>query len=124
MSPLKETLDALFSFLTRWGLTVPSLDIRIFETPKKRELDAEGRLILRREELHLPDDYEKRFEELTHSGRPWVNVSCCGIEGGKLLVRVEFPEPTGSSRTSVNLSGPSNAVRWKEWDANAVLVVR
>jgi hypothetical protein len=54
------------------------------------------------------EKYGTRFSELMSAGYSWINLHAAGVLGGRLLVSVELPPrgPTGSPRTSVQLSGP------------------
>ena len=56
--------------------------------------------------------YAARFAELLRAGCAWINLHAAGVVGGRLLVSVEFPHATraAAGATSVNLSGPAQAV--------------
>src|SRR5678815_857698 len=57
--------------------------------------------------------YAVRLADLLRAGYPWINFNGAGIDDGRLLVGVDFPEATGvpTDKTSVNLSGPTRAVQ-------------
>ena len=60
--------------------------------------------------------YAARFAELLHRGYAWVNLHGAGVADGQLLVGVEFPNASGApvGQTSVNLSGPDQAVQERD----------
>jgi hypothetical protein len=88
--------------------------------------------------LCTPAEYEQRFEELLNRGYSWINVGFRGIHRDFLIIGVELPSlkiPDGSGRwiprrlypghrTSINLSGPCNAVVDRglnvEWELDIV----
>jgi hypothetical protein len=57
------------------------------------------------------EQFEDRFDMLMKAGLPWINLSALGTHADNLVVTVEKPQPTGSTGTSVNLSGPPDRVR-------------
>lgn len=63
--------------------------------------------------LHSVAEFRARFSELVIRGWPWINVHAVGLLGGNLVIAIELPNrpPSGASRTSVNVSGPTAAVK-------------
>lgn len=125
MSALRDSLGGLFAFLTNQGLVPPTREVWLVEIRSDVEVDERGRLRVRRADFRDPDAYEERFEELLAAGLPWINVSCCGLDGGRLVVVVETPRSAGGppSRTSVNYSGPTKAALERGWDVSEVLAI-
>jgi hypothetical protein len=64
-----------------------------------------------------------RFDELMKSGLPWINVSCYGVDRGRLVIGVELPRsrPRATAETSVSFSGATSAVLLHDWDVREVL---
>lgn len=119
---------------------VPSEDYKIGEKedglpltkPSEMETDY-CRYHIRKDELLTPDEYENRFHELLAVGYTWLNMSCYGVHAGFLIVAIQVPGPIlpqGGKRklfpgcvTAVNLSGPCNEARRRNWDAGWQLEV-
>ncbi|MBL8717329.1 MAG: hypothetical protein JNL79_15185 [Myxococcales bacterium] len=124
MSALKRALEGLFVFLEDAGQTPPVREVRLLEIGPGVGLDERGRLRVRRDDCRDPEDYSNRFEEVLAAGFPWINVSCYGVDGGKLIVVVEVPRGGGRAiRTSVNYSGPIRATIEHGWDATIALAI-
>lgn len=125
MTALSEAITALFQFLSRHGQVPPTHDVCIVEVGSRGEIDARGRLRVKRIDYREPATYERRFAELLEAGLPWINLSCYGADGEKLLVVVEFPEESRqkATRTSLNYSGPSKLVCDHGWNANEALAI-
>ena len=87
---------------------------------------APTKTIVARGAIVTAERYGARFFELMTAGYGWINFHAAGVLGGRLLVAIELPPggPTGSPRTSVQLSGPSAFVGqrpgWKIDDLVAV----
>lgn len=126
MSKFAEAVEGLLDFLEKVGSIPPTKAVSVLEVRPDTPIDKQGRLIVRRNELREPSEYEERFEALMRSGLSWVNVGCIGIADDMLVVTVELPPSSVVSpgRTSVNYSGPSRVVLDNEWDATQVLVLR
>ena len=62
--------------------------------------------------LQSADAFAPEFDELMLRGYPWVNFHIAGVHEGQLVVLIETPDYTvpGPPGTSLNFSGPSNAV--------------
>lgn len=125
MSALRHSLDGLFAFLTNQGLVPPTRQVWLVEIPSDVGVDERGRLRVRRADFRDPDAYEDRFDELVAAGFPWINVSCCGLDGDRLVVVVETPRTAGRppARTSVNYSGPARAALERGWDVREALAI-
>jgi hypothetical protein len=127
MSALSDSLNELFNFLTRQGLTSPSKDVRFIEVSRETGVDSKGRVRISRESLHTPVEFEARFQEILAFGPPWMNVSCYGVYEGMMVVGIEIPDlrqRTGSvSGTSINYSGPPAAVLEHGWNALEILSI-
>src|SRR3954470_12928789 len=107
MSTLNENLQGLMKFLEKLGQLPPTRQIQIVEIEPSTAADERGRLRVLRSALQTPEAYEGRFDELIRTGLPWINMSSLGVEGEFLIVGIETPRAGGgSSRTSVNYSGP------------------
>jgi hypothetical protein len=126
MTSFATAVEGLLEFLKKHGSDPPTRELLVVEVRPDAPTDERGRLLVGRNELRDPSDYEGRFESLMKSGLPWLNVSCVGIANGKLIVAIELPRtsPGVSTRTSVNYSGPSRVVLDNGWDAARVLVLR
>src|SRR5205085_4834701 len=109
------------------GHTPPAHEVRIVEVNRAGDHDERGRVIILGDAVRMPSDYESRFEELMHSGLPWVNMSCYGVYNGLLIVGIELPNyPGKEGRTrppSVNYSGPQVNVIQHDWDASQMMVI-
>ncbi len=127
MSALLDSLQYLFQFLEKGGNPSPSLDVLLIEIGHDTATDDRGRLRIRRDALRKPSDYESRFEELLHSGMPWLNVSCYGVYEGFLIVSIEIPqgipENARADRLSINYSGPPLTVIQHGWDVTEIAVI-
>ena len=122
MGSLTASLDALLLFLQQAGLRPPSWNVRILETGPSAPTDALGRISVKRDRLRTVAEYGPRFDALLDQGWPWLNVSCCGIDGDQMIVTVELPPSKSHSvRTSVNYSGPTQAVLEAAWSADVVI---
>ena len=124
---LSNSLSQLFEFLEKNGLTPPATEIRIIEIDSPRVMDERARYIVSKDSLRTPLEYAARFEQITHSGLAWVNMSCYGVYGNLLLVGIERQneplEPYSSKPTSINYSGPPNGVIQHGWDTSEMLVI-
>jgi len=121
MSALTDNLQRLIKFLETLGQMPPTLEIRVVEIDQGTEVDAQGRLRVGRSAVRAPEAFEGRFDELIRSGRPWINMSSLGVDGGFLIVGIEAARGGEASRTSVNYSGPSASVLQDSWAAQSVL---
>ena len=124
MPALDTHIERLLRWLEGIGLEPPSKDVLIVEVNHVRQSD--GTVHVRRTDFRDPSDYTIRFDELLEVGYPWLNMSCYGIYGGRLIVAVEVPSPRPlqpGRPTSVNLSGPSRIVLDSEWRADSVLKI-
>jgi hypothetical protein len=124
MSQLTQALQELLAFLGRAGCPPATQRIMIVEVGTS-PCHADGRIKVQRSDLRSPDEYSSRFDELLSLGMPWINLSCYGIDGDVLIVAVELPRPgyAHCTRTSLNLSGPTNAVVERAWDVSRVLAI-
>jgi hypothetical protein len=115
LSALSFHLDRLLRWLEAMGLQPPSQDIRILEISQISPVSQDCTYHVRTDQLFSPLEYESRFNEILGTGYSWVNMSCCGIQDGSLIVIIEVPAPRtlypGCS-TSVNLSGPGTDQAW------------
>jgi hypothetical protein len=127
MSRLSDVLDELKKMADEYG-PLSCFELRIVEingnTPNKPGDFPETDHTRFQVQLRTPAEYEQRFEELLDRGYSWLNVGFRGIYRNFLIVGVELPSlkfPDGSGRsiprtlypghrTSINLSGPCNAV--------------
>ena len=85
-----------------------------------------GRFLVRRDEIRTPAEYEARFDELLSAGHAWLNMSCCGVCEGLLLVTIEVPSPrppAAGHPTPVNLSGPARIVVDHGWNVDTELTI-
>lgn len=114
VTALQDALARLFAFLEDDVLKAHTKNVWLAEAV----VDERGRLRVRRSDLRRPDEYEARFEALLAAGLPWINMSCCGLDGDRLIVLVETPNAREhrSPRTAFNYSGPTRAVRDRGWD--------
>jgi hypothetical protein len=118
-----SVLCELFEFLERDGSPPPVKTAIVVEVGGANRFDAKGRLVVRRDTLCNATDYEERFALLMTQGKPWVNINCCGVHDGTLIIVVESPPTTSQSqRTSINYSGPTRAVANNKWDLTNVLI--
>jgi hypothetical protein len=126
MSALRDSLAELFVFLTKEGIEVPTRHVWILELDSSADVDERGRPRVSRSDLRDPVAYEVRFDELLAAGPPWINISCWGVDGERLVVAVETPRKTGlpSSTTSINYSGPTTATQERGWDVGEVLALK
>lgn len=125
MSALRDSLHSLCAFLDGLGLSPPTREVWLIEISPDVDVDEHGRPRVRRADFRDPDAFEDRFEELTKSGFPWINMSCCGIAGDRLVVTIETPRARASSLspTSVNFSGPPAAAVARGWEVGEVLAI-
>ena len=67
-----------------------------------------------------PDNYKERFQLLLSRGYAWINVSALGLMGETLVLHVEHPNQSQfiSAESSVNLSGPCEAVQKNGYNLN------
>ena len=116
MSALSSNLDSLFQRLDSVGLQPSSREVRIVEISQITRVSADGTYHVRRDQLRKPSDYEKRFDGLLAAGYTWLDMSCCGIHDGSLIVMVEVPGPRTlypGCFTSVNMSWhPPHGAEW------------
>jgi hypothetical protein len=113
-------------FLNRAGCEPPTCEVRILELHVKSSVDGCGRFRVRRSDYREPKGYAERFGVLLEAGLPWINVSCCGVDQGNLIVVVELPREEArvhTSRTSINYSGPTRDVLEHNWDASVALAI-
>ena len=82
LSALSNSLGQLFDFLEQCELRPPAHEVRIVEVSRPNVIDERGRLVFSGDALQKPSEYEARFEDLMHSGMPWVNMSCFGVYNG------------------------------------------
>jgi hypothetical protein len=128
MNILSDSLTKLFELLEESGLLPPVSEVRLVEIDRPAAIDKRGRLIISRDTLQVPSEYASRFESLTHSGLPCVNMSCYGVYNGFLIVGIELPDYVLSEEnihrgTSVNYSGPQRSVLQNGWDASVMMVL-
>jgi hypothetical protein len=117
MSALSSHLDRLFQQLDSFGRQPLSREVRIVEISQISRGAADGTYHVRRDQLLKPLDYESRFYELLAAGYTWLNMSCCGIHDGSLIVMIEVPGPRTlypGCFTSVNMSWrpPRDGAEW------------
>jgi hypothetical protein len=118
MTALSYHLDRLFRWLESIGLQPPSRDVRIVEINQSDYNIGDDTHHIHHDQLRKPSEYEGRFDELLAAGYSWINLSCCGVHNGLLVVTIELPsldeDDEDSLRpgwnTSVNLSGPRRDV--------------
>ena len=127
-SALSTCLRQLFDFLEQWELPPPTREVRIVEVSRPITIDERGRYVLSGDVLQKPSEYEARFDELMHSGWPWVNMSCFGVYNGFLIIGIVYPgyAPKEEHRhrpPSVNYSGPQTRVIQHGWDADEMMVI-
>ena len=124
MSALTKAVDGLFEFLERQGLAPPAREVMVVEV-QSSAIAKDGKLRVRRSGLLTLTDYNRRFEELMEAGLPWINVSCYGVLGAKLVVGIEAAERSvlPAARTSVNYSGPPEKVVARGWDVEELLAI-
>ncbi|MGH7268968.1 MAG: hypothetical protein ACREJ3_00940 [Polyangiaceae bacterium] len=84
-----------------------------------------GRPRIKSEELHTPEAYEARFQQLMSEGFGWINLNYCGLARGAGLVLVNYPRQPAQRKgaTSVNFSGPPRRVAVAGWDALAHVTI-
>ena len=124
MSALDTHIEQLFGWLKGIGIQPPSKDVLIVEVNDVNQSD--GTVHVRQTDFRRPSDYAIRFDELLQAGYPWLNLSCYGIQDGRLIVAVEVPSPRPlcpGCATSVNLSGPSRIVLDSDWRTDSVLTI-
>ncbi len=127
MSALSNSLKELFGFLDDGGQPPPLREVRLVEISHVVATDERGRLLMSEDALQKPSDYTSRFEDLIHSGLPWINMSCYGVYDGLLIVGIEIPDkaPEGNAPrlSPVNYSGPQASVIRRGWDASERIVI-
>jgi len=125
VSALRDSLNRLFAFLADARIEIPTEQVWILELRSNVARDERGRLRVSRAELRGPEAYETRFNEILASGLPWINVSCWGVDGQRMIVVVETPSAIGlpSPWTSINYSGPTNGTRARGWDVGELLAL-
>jgi hypothetical protein len=137
MSALSSHLDRLLRWLETTDSQLPSRDVRILEVNTREVNPKDGKYHVRKDQLRLPSQYERRFDELLQMGYPWLNLSCFGVYDNFLIVAVEVPSspdvtsfsssvqrgPLRLRLTSVNISGPQFRVRDAEWAVDSVLTI-
>ena len=69
------------------------------------KVDAEGRLIVLRSDVHEGADFEARYTTLGASGFAWLNVSSSGLYKGRSVMLIERPAPTQSPWTAYARAG-------------------
>jgi hypothetical protein len=118
-------LEGLVAFLIANGNPPPTLSFRIVEIRSDASVDHRGRICVKRSEFVEPTQYEQRFDELLKIGLSWINVCCYGRDGDQLIIGIEVPKgtPIQVTPTSVNYSGPSDAVLGNNWRADEMLVI-
>jgi len=119
MSALSDSIKSLLQFLDKEGLKPPTAAARVVEATRDTRADARGRLQIRREDLHTPEEYKQRFDELLSAGLPWINVSCYGVYEGALVIVIPNQDAArgghrstirGRQRRSSKTDGTS--IRW------------
>lgn len=125
MTALEAALGELFVFLRNAGLSLPRRDVWLVELEPNMGIDERDRARVRRSDYRDPAGYNSRFDELLAAGLPWINLSCYGVDGDRLLVVIEVPSNSVErvARTSVNFSGPTKAVMDRGWDVSEVLAI-
>ncbi len=125
MTTLAESLTTLERFLRERGLELPFNEVGIVEVGPGASMDDRGRLRIPRGEVHSPESYSPRFEQLTRLGLPWINLSAYGLGEGRLIVAVEIPNPPArrSDRTSINYSGPPAGVLKDDFRVDSILLI-
>ncbi len=124
MSALSDSIKSLLQFLDKEGLKPPTAAARVVEATRDTRADARGRLQIRREDLHTPEEYKQRFDELLSAGLPWINVSCYGVYEGALVIVIEASKSRRRSRrTSINYSGPAASVVENGWNVNTMVTI-
>jgi hypothetical protein len=114
---LEQALRFLFDSL---GLD-PEAESSIVELSETM-FGRDGRPAISRPDLIPCGQYAERYNKILESGFAWVNLSYVGDLDGRPVVTVELPlESRGSSRTSVNYSGPPRAVEEAGMDATVYL---
>lgn len=122
-------LERLFALVGQDPRQIPvsSPESVLIAEVRPTDFDAQGRPILRRSSLVSPRAYEGRFSELLSASYAWINLSYVGLLDHNALVLVECPrgqEVRSTTRTSINLSGPSKATETTNWDARPHIVLR
>ena len=125
---LVDNLEQLLGFMEALGQSPPVREIRVVEITRPNQVDDEQRLIISKDALQTPATYAARFELITHSGLAWVNMSCCGVHNGFLIISIELQDRalvTNSSKpTSVNYSWLSSSqIEQYGWDVTPRLVI-
>jgi hypothetical protein len=84
-----------------------------------------GKHCVRKKDLIPPERFGERFDQLLRTGYPWLNLSCVGIHDGRLIVAIEVPNTVAKPVpiTSVNFSGPSEAVIRNGWRVDPELTI-
>lgn len=125
MKQLATCLKALHAFLMARGVAPPTWDVEIVEIAPTVELDSLGRLRIARKDIRTASEYAGRFDELMSASLPWLNVTCYGADGPKILIGIETPTMSlaRSTRTLVNYSGPAASVILGNWTMDSVLVI-
>lgn len=125
MSALTTALDMLVAFLIERGADPPTWSMKIFEIRHDSTVDDKGRLQIRKDDLHSPEEFEERFEAIATSRISWVNVSCYGVKNGFMLIGIETPRGVSSSTkpASINFAGPSTAVTNNGWSSDSVVAI-
>lgn len=124
---LQQQIDLLFRKMAGEAGQPPVADDVVIAELSKETFDVRGRPVIARDELRTIEQYEERFSELMAKGFAWINLSSFGLLDGTALVTVEFPNYErvgGRAITSVNFSGPLQAVARSTWDARPHIVLR
>lgn len=126
MTPLQQKLDFLFRIMAGQPGQPPVPEEAVITELSHDRLDPLGRPVIDAADLQTVAQYEERFSALMSKGLAWINLNYYGLIDGRALVIVEFPqhEPAAPGATSVNFSGPSEAVSRTSWDARPHVVLR
>jgi diguanylate cyclase (GGDEF)-like protein len=92
---------------------------------ERLDYGADG-LPLRAERVFSVGEYRDRFRDLCAQGWPWINLNVVGLWNRRLLLDVTVPDsgPGTCKWTSVNLSGPTTAVRERGYDITPLITLR
>lgn len=126
MTPLQQKLDLLFRMVAGRAGQPPAPEEVVIAELSQDGFDPLGRPVIAAAALRTVEEYDERFSALMVKGFAWINLNFYGLLDGRALVTVEFPEdePVEPGATSVNFSGPPQAVSASSWDARPHLVLR
>ena len=125
MSDLSNKLKEFTDWLVNINLPPPVTEIRIIELDRNPEIDKKGRVKIEKINIHKPENYEERFNELMTSGISWLNMSCYGVYDEYLIIVIEKPMKNFglNPKPSVNFSAPNTEVIRRKWDATQAIIV-